>query len=84
MASKVAHLREYDVSEETGAVIDRNASTTTIKQMLKTRKEWRVVPDADNANTTGYPTIAAYLSLEHTAGRTFKGMIGNSLIVTQT
>jgi hypothetical protein len=83
MASRVAHLREYDVNDA-GAIVDRNASTTTIKAMLTVHKEWRVVPDADNDNTAGYPTIADYLEAEDTDGRKFKGMIGLTMIVTQS
>lgn len=82
MASRVAQLREYDVSAA-GEVVDRNASTTTIKQMLTVHKEWRVVPDPANDNSTGYPTIAAYLEAEDADGRKFKGMIGHTMIVTQ-
>lgn len=82
MASKVAYLKEFDV-DVGGNILDRNSSTTTIKQMLNSNKSWRVVEDAANTNTTGYPTIEEYLDLEKTAGRIFRGMIGNTMIVTQ-
>jgi hypothetical protein len=83
MASKVAYLREFDV-DPTGNIVERNASTTTIKMMKNVHKEWRVVVDADNASTAGNPTIEDYIALEEVAGRKFQGMIGMLAIVTQS
>lgn len=82
MASKVAYIKEFDV-DAGGNVIDRNSPSTTIKQMLTANKSWRVVEDATNPNTNGYPTIEEYLDLEKTSGRTFRGMIGAYMMVTQ-
>ncbi len=83
MASKVAILREFDVSPG-GVIVDRNSNVTTIKDMMNTHKEWRVEVDLDNSNTANNPTVATYLSLEHTSGRLFRGMIGSTMIVTQS
>ncbi len=83
MASKVALLREFDVNSN-GDIVDRNSHETTIKNMMATHKEWRVVVDPDNNNTTNNPTIKDYLALEHASGRLFRGMIGSMMIVTQS
>lgn len=47
-----------------GTVIDKNAPQTTIKQMLTTSSEHRVVEDAAISTTTGNPTIDNYLKAE--------------------
>lgn len=82
MASKVAYIKEFDV-DPSGNILDRNSSSTTIKQMLTANKSWRVVEDAANSNTNGNPTIEGYLELERAAGRIYRGMLGAYMIVTQ-
>lgn len=78
----IATIREYDV-DPTGVIVDRSASTTSIKTMLTTNKEWRVVPDTNNSNTSGHPTIQEYLALEGADAHEFAGMIGAYMIATQ-
>jgi len=50
--------------DSAGVRIDKESGTTTINQMKSAELQQLVIPDADVANSAGYPTVKAYLELE--------------------
>ena len=51
-----------------GDRIDKNSSTTTISTMRYTSRAALVIPADDVPNSSGYPTIKAYLKSEAASG----------------
>lgn len=67
MAIHVQRIKLMQI-DSTGKVVDKNDRATTIKTMMTTGTEPRVMPDPLNANTNNSPTIEAYLILEDAVG----------------
>ena len=64
-----------------GQVIKKTEAT--IKEMLRTSLEMRIVPDESIPNSAGSPTIKGYLEDEDGDGYALKSLT-NTMIVTQT
>ncbi len=64
-----------------GNVVDKNDRSTAITQVLNTSHEHRVIPDAAVPNSSGYPTIKAYLELE-AASNYILAHLSQNMIIT--
>ena len=65
-----------------GNVVLKDSPSTTIKQMMGTNTEMRIVPDISAPNSATSPSIQAYIYAEAALG--YKVMyIDNTIIVTQ-
>lgn len=62
-----------------GTVLDKN--TATIKAMTQASSELRILEDSDLPNTSGFPTIEDYLTLE-AAGNFVIYYLGQNFIIT--
>ena len=79
MAVHVVYITQTPVLN--GIPIDKESAT--IKEVINSDTEMRIVPDASVPNSSGKPSIKEYIELENAAG--FKlGSITNTMIVTQT
>jgi hypothetical protein len=70
MTVRVAYFAQVVVNQ-VGAVVDRDAPTTTLKDVLTSSSEYRIAPDTTNPSTntpTPYPTLVDYLTREAAAG----------------
>ena len=67
--------------DQNGVRIDKNDPATTINQLKSTSQEALVIPSASVPNSSGYPTIKAYLELEAAANFKMQYM-DMSIIVT--
>ena len=76
----VVHTRFIGV-DPIGNVVDKNVSSTTLKQVLSSSHEHRVIPDAAIASSAGNPTIKEYLEAE-AAANYILGYISQNMIVT--
>ncbi len=63
MAVHVARLGFFTTTQN-NVRIDKNDPSTKISDMLNTKMEALVIPDAAIPNTANYPTIKTYLELE--------------------
>lgn len=63
MAVHVARLGVFTTNQN-GTRIDKNDPATKISDMLNTKMEMLVIPDASIPNSAGYPSIKTYLELE--------------------
>jgi hypothetical protein len=78
----IARTAILAVNKNTGAVVRKDDTTTTIADVLETEHQHRVLPDVTNApNSSGYPTVDAYLRLEAAAGY-FVRHLDQNMIVT--
>ena len=80
MAIHVARIGMVDI-DPMGAVINKNAAK--IKDMLTASSEQRVLVNAAIPNTTGNPTIEAYLIAEAGAGYKF-AHLDQTFVITQS
>lgn len=63
----VARVGIFNV-DSSGTRIDKSNPNTSINQLKSTRQDALVIQDANIANTSGYPTIKAYLEAEASSG----------------
>ena len=86
MTVHVALLQLVDVNS-LGAVVDKSAASTTIKNALMLSKDWRVMPDSTNPSTGtppgDYPTLTTYLEREAAAGYQLTYMNQTTIVTYQ-
>lgn len=81
MAAHVAYIKPTLVSES-GVVVDKNDTKTTLQQVMTAETQMRIVPDPAIPNSVTAPTIEAYIQLESTSGFAVVNLT-NTTIVTQ-
>lgn len=83
---RIAGLKLVNVSSDKKTVIDKDSPGTTLAAITKTSKEFRVIRNgtgsAESPNSTGHPTIEAYLEAE-AADNFSLAYIDQSRIITQ-
>jgi len=82
MGIHVAYMSLVNVNKA-GVVVNKNLSSTTINEVIKCATEIRVMQDANLPNTSGYPTIADYLTAEVADGYSLLHM-SQTIIVTDS
>lgn len=66
--------------DATGTVVKKDDPNVTIKQQMQTSTEHRVLEDAAIPNTSGYPTVKAYLEAEAANDYVLEYMDQNTII----
>ncbi len=64
VAIHVARVGFFATDRNTGAKIDKEAPTTTINDVLESEHQHLLVEDSAIPNTSGSPTVKAYLEAE--------------------
>jgi len=67
--------------DSAGNVVNKSDPATTIRHVLSTTHEHRVIPDPGIANSAGNPTIKEYLELEASINYVI-GHVSQNMIVT--
>ena len=76
----VARVGLFQVAPD-GSIVNKN--NATIKLMLQTAMDHRIVTDSSIPNTAGNPTVKTYLEAEAAAGFVFKH-IDQTYVITGT
>lgn len=66
-----------------GNYLDKSSSNTTIKQVLQSQLDHRVIQDTTLPNTTNYPDIPTYLKLEAAQGYVLSHLSQNLVVTYQ-
>jgi len=76
-----AQVELLHVNPDTGAIIDRNDPTQSIKSQLRMDIQARLIADSNIPNTSGNPTVKAYILAEAASGYVL-GHIDQYIIIT--
>jgi len=77
----VVYLTIQTVSTKDGSIINKNSSATSIKSVLTSSSQVRVLPTDDVPNSSGYPTIKEYI-LAEASDNYIVHHIDNTMIIT--
>lgn len=75
----VARVGFFNV-DDTGSMLSKDDPQVTIKQYLQTESQHRLVIDPSIPNTSGNPTVKAYLEAEADADYVLEYMDQNTII----
>lgn len=81
MAIHVARLGLF-TTDSSGNRIDKCCNSVSINELKQTSQDFLVLPDSNLPNTSGYPTIKAYLEAEAVDGYVVKHL-DQSIVITE-